>query len=76
VFSLNILLGTFNLIPVPPLDGFNVVPLFLSEGQGQRYLEWADSVRRYSLVGLMVAWLLYYKMFWPIFTVAVQTLYR
>ena len=29
LFSLNILLGSFNLIPLPPLDGFNVIPLFL-----------------------------------------------
>lgn len=76
LFSLNILLGTFNLIPVPPLDGFSVIPLFLSEEQGQRYLSWADSARTFSLAGIFVAWQLYGKMFWPIFTVAVQTLYR
>ena len=76
LFSLNILLGTFNLIPVPPLDGFNVIPLALSEEQGQRYLGWADSLRSFGIIGLVVAWQVYGKMFWPIFTLAVQTLYR
>jgi Zn-dependent protease len=76
LFSLNILLGTFNLIPVPPLDGFNAIPVLLSEEHGRRYLGWADSVRAYSFVGLLVAWQLYGKMFWPIFSLAIQTLYR
>jgi Zn-dependent protease len=76
LFSLNILLGTFNLIPVPPLDGFNAVPIVLSEEGGRRYLGWADRVRAYSIVGLIVAWQLYGKMFWPIFDQAVQMLYR
>ena len=76
LFSLNILLGTFNLIPVPPLDGFNAVPLLLSEEGGRRYLGWADSVRAYSIIGLVVAWQIYGKMFWPIFDQAVQLIYR
>src|SRR6185312_14204328 len=33
-FTLNLLLGCFNLIPIPPLDGFGVLGLFTdSEGQ-------------------------------------------
>lgn len=76
LFSLNILLGTFNLIPVPPLDGFNAIPVLLSEDAGRSYLAWADSVRSYSFVGLLVAWQLYGRMFWPIFDAATQTLYR
>jgi Zn-dependent protease len=32
LFSLNLLLGTFNLIPFPPLDGFSVMNIFLPEG--------------------------------------------
>ena len=76
MFSLNILLGTFNLIPVPPLDGFNAIPVFLSEGAGRRYLGWAYSMRAYSLIGLIVVWQFFGKVFWPIFDLAVQTLYR
>jgi Zn-dependent protease len=76
LFSLNVLLGTFNLIPVPPLDGFNAIPLLLSEEGGRRYLGWADSVRAYSFVGLLLGWFLFGKVFQPIFDMAVQTLYR
>ena len=76
LFSLNILLGTFNLIPVPPLDGFNAIPILLSEDGGRKYLGWADSMRAYSFIGLLVSWQIFGKLFWPIFTTAVQTLYR
>jgi Zn-dependent protease len=34
-FSLNLLLGTFNLLPVPPLDGSAGIMLFMSESQAQ-----------------------------------------
>lgn len=76
MFSLNILLGTFNLIPVPPLDGFNAVPLLLSEEGGRRYLGWADSVRAYSIIGLILALQIYGRLFEPIFGHAVQLIYR
>ena len=76
LFSLNILLGTFNLIPLPPLDGFNAIPLFLSEKGGRRYLGWADSVRAYSLIGLILSWQIFGKLFQPIFDLALQTIYR
>lgn len=76
MFSLNILLGTFNLIPVPPLDGFSAIPIFLSEEQGQRYLDMAESIGSYSLVGMFLAWKIFGHLFEPIFVFAVQTLYR
>ena len=31
LFSVNLILGLFNLIPVPPLDGYAMVPLVLTE---------------------------------------------
>jgi Zn-dependent protease len=76
LFSLNILLGTFNLIPLPPLDGFNAIPVFLSEGGGRRYLAWANSVRAYSLIGLILSWQIFGRLFGPIFRIALETLYR
>jgi Zn-dependent protease len=76
LFSLNILLGTFNLIPLPPLDGFNAIPVFLSENGGRRYLGWANSVRAYSLIGLILSWQIFGRLFGPIFRIALETLYR
>jgi len=37
-FFLNLLLGTFNLLPVPPLDGSTGIMLFMGESRAQRYL--------------------------------------
>jgi Zn-dependent protease len=76
LFSLNVLLGTFNLIPLPPLDGFNAIPVLLSENAGRRYLAWADSVRAYSIVGLIVSWQLFGRVVQPMVSLAVQTISR
>jgi Zn-dependent protease len=54
VFSLNLLLGTFNLLPVPPLDGSTGIMVLMSENTAQSYL---DKIRgsNYALAGLLVA---------------------
>jgi Zn-dependent protease len=74
IFSLNLLLGTFNLLPFPPLDGNSIVGLFLSEGLSRR---WHAFFRQgsMSLVGLLVAWVAFGKIWSPIFSWAVRTLY-
>ncbi|HEX6058141.1 MAG TPA: site-2 protease family protein, partial [Gemmatimonadaceae bacterium] len=36
-FNLNVILATFNLLPLPPLDGSGAVPLFLSPEATRRY---------------------------------------
>ena len=38
LFSLNLLLGTFNLLPVPPLDGSTAIMLLMDETTAGRYL--------------------------------------
>ena len=53
-FFLNLLLGTFNLLPVPPLDGSTGIMLFMGESRAQRYLDWLRG-NSYALVGLLVA---------------------
>ncbi|MFO0417090.1 MAG: site-2 protease family protein [Pseudomonadota bacterium] len=54
MFSLNILLGVFNLLPVPPLDGFSVLGLVLPERSFLRLIEVARSPM-VSIFGLVVA---------------------
>src|SRR5271154_4621379 len=39
LFSLNLLLGIFNLIPAPPLDGSTAIMLFMSNQTAQKYLD-------------------------------------
>src|SRR5580692_671300 len=53
LFFLNLLLGTFNLLPVPPLDGSTVIMLFMSETQAQKYLGWIRG-SSYAMVGLLL----------------------
>jgi Zn-dependent protease len=76
LFSLNILLGSFNLIPLPPLDGFSIIPIGLPDDAARRYLDWADTIRSYSLIGIMLSWQIFDRVGRPIFRLAVQTLYR
>ena len=52
LFSLNLLLCLFNLIPVPPLDGSAVVPLFTSEERARRIMILMRSPG-FSLIGLL-----------------------
>lgn len=62
VFSLNLLLGTFNLLPVPPLDGSTGVMLFMSENSAQRYLDWIRG-NSYAMAGLLVGLLLFREIY-------------
>jgi Zn-dependent protease len=57
-FSLNLLLGTFNLLPVPPLDGSTGVMVFMNETRAQRYLDWLRG-NSYAMLGLLVALLVF-----------------
>jgi len=72
VFSLNLLLATFNLLPVPPIDGSGVLPLFVGMDAGRRYQEFIRSQPAFSLLGLVLAWKLFDYIFHPIWLFAVN----
>jgi Zn-dependent protease len=74
LFSLNLLLGTFNLLPVSPLDGHSAIGLLLPEGM---FLRWLEFIRQPmpSLVGLLLAWQGFDRVFWPVFGWGVRTLH-
>lgn len=74
LFSLNLVLLLFNLIPLPPLDGSGVLQLFLSEGASRRYMVFM-SQPMWGLVGLILAWRVFPTVFWPLFSLAVDLLY-
>ncbi|MGH9626968.1 MAG: site-2 protease family protein [Bryobacteraceae bacterium] len=74
LFSLNLLLGTFNLLPVPPLDGFGALTLFASPGIAAKLDEWSQ-MRAFALLGLVIAWRLFDYIYPPIFMTALQLLY-
>jgi Zn-dependent protease len=64
-FSLNLLLGTFNLLPVPPLDGSTGIMLFMSEARAQRYLDWLRG-NSYAMLGLLVGLLVFRYFYGPV----------
>ena len=73
-FSLNLILLVFNLIPLPPLDGSNVLLFFLSERNAERYESFLYQPM-YRMIGLVVAWQLFTPVFDPIHTLALNILY-
>jgi Zn-dependent protease len=62
VFSLNLLLGTFNLLPVPPLDGSTGIMLFMSENRAQKYLDWIRG-SSYAMAGLLVGLVVFSRIY-------------
>jgi Zn-dependent protease len=74
-FSLNLLLGIFNLLPVPPLDGFGAVGLFLTDNGARRFQQLGSQIRTFSMIGLMLAWRVFNPLFDPVFSLALKALY-
>ncbi|MGA2299187.1 MAG: site-2 protease family protein [Candidatus Acidiferrum sp.] len=62
VFSLNLLLGTFNLLPVPPLDGSTGIMVFMTEDRAQRYLDWLRG-NSFAMAGLLVGLVVFQRVF-------------
>ena len=74
LFSINVILGSFNLIPLPPLDGYAIVPLFLNDRLRDRWFGLFSGGG--SLLGLVVAFVVFAQVMPPVFTAAIGLLYR
>ncbi len=74
LFVLNLLLGTFNLLPVPPLDGHAGIMLLMPEGTALRYLDWTRK-SGFAMLGLFVAWTAFGRIFNSVFLFAIHLLY-
>lgn len=75
LFSLNLLLGTFNLIPVPPLDGYGALGLLVPEDLGRRIQHFGRSLGAFSMIGLLLVWQVFGGIFQPVFSFALLALY-
>lgn len=71
-FSLNILLGCFNLIPFPPLDGYGVLGLFVSEDGARRLQALRGQMGMFAIVGLLIAWRVIGAVYTPVLLIAAQ----
>jgi Zn-dependent protease len=74
-FVLNLLLGTFNLLPVPPLDGHAGIMLLMKENLALRYLDFIHE-GYFGMVGLLIAWLVYGRIFDVVFFFGLRLLYH
>lgn len=75
LFSLNLLLFVFNLLPLPPLDGSAVLPMLMSSGTAARYKAFLAATPAFSLLGLVIAWRLLPPVLGPIQWFALRLLY-
>lgn len=74
LFTLNLVLFVFNLIPVPPLDGSGALPLFLPERVVSQYMQ-ALRQPGFAMMGLIFAWVLMRQIFPVIYRVAINLVY-
>ena len=74
LFSLNLLLLVFNLIPVPPLDGAGAVGLLVPEHVALRLRD-AFANPMFSFVGLLAAWIAIRQLLPPVHRAAIRLLY-
>lgn len=74
-FSLNILLGIFNLIPFPPLDGYGVLGLFTTEAGALRLQQLRAKMGVFSLLGLLIAWQFFDRAYPQLFDTATRLFY-
>lgn len=74
VFSMNLLLATFNLLPFPPLDG-RAIPLFFLRGAAvDTYLNFVRHPT-FGMVGLLLSWQLFGPIYRPLRLMAIHLLY-
>jgi Zn-dependent protease len=75
MFALNILLGVFNLIPLPPLDGFTAIGLVLPESMAAKLREWQMTMGAYQIFGMLIAWQVSAYVIGPAYYVALLLLF-
>ncbi len=74
LFTQNVLLMTFNLLPVPPLDGNTAIGLLMPERLARRWFDLTRD-RAFGILGLVLAWYFFGDLFWPVLRGAVRLLY-
>ena len=74
MFSLNLLLMLFNLLPIPPLDGHGAICLLFTEDFARRFTETTHNPSL-AMLGLLVSWKVFGYLYDPLFTLALNVLY-
>jgi Zn-dependent protease len=74
LFTLNLVLFVFNLLPIPPLDGSCLVPLFLNNENAYKYKALISQPSA-AIIGLVIAWQIFGYIFDPVHLLAINLLY-
>jgi Zn-dependent protease len=74
-FSLNLLLGCFNLLPFPPLDGYGVLGLFTTESGALKLQELRLRIRGFAIIGLLIGWRLLEYVYLPVLVGGIRFVY-
>ena len=74
LLMLNILLGIFNLMPVPPLDGNTAVTLLMSKETARHFTKFTHNPT-FSMMGIVLAWMVFGRISGVIWTIAIALLY-
>ena len=74
LFTQNVLLMTFNLLPVPPLDGNTAIGLLMPEQTARKWFGLTRD-RAFGILGLVLAWYFFGDLFWPVLRGAIRLLY-
>jgi len=73
LFTLNVLLFAFNLLPLPPLDGSSALAIVLSERAALAYLSFMRQPI-VGMLGLLFAWFVFGPIFRPVLYLALRVL--
>lgn len=76
LFSENILLMAFNLLPFPPLDGSAAITLLMDKPTTRKYQDFIWSTPAIGFLGIFVAWKLFDFVLHPVFLAAVNLVYE
>ena len=70
MLTLNLVLFLFNLVPLPPMDGASVLAGLVPAARRLR-----DEARKFGIFGLLIAWMIFGKIFTPIYAAVLALLY-
>lgn len=75
IVFINILLGAFNLLPFPSMDGLKVLKAILPYQYSHKVSAFEHSMARYGMISLFLFIFIFFIILWPIFIQIVSTVF-